>query len=48
MLAAPAPVTGENGRILLANLFPRYNVEIYAELFPGLGAFKAEKCGAKF
>jgi hypothetical protein len=37
----------KNGRILLANLFPRYNAEIYAELFPGLGAFKAVKCGAK-
>jgi hypothetical protein len=34
--------------ILLANLFPRYNAELYTKLFPGLGAFKAVKCEAKF
>ena len=45
--ASPATVSQNEG-ILLANLFHRYNAEIYAEFFPGLGAFKAVKCGAKF
>jgi hypothetical protein len=47
-LAFTGAYYGNNHRILLANLFPRYNAELYTELFPGLGAFKAVKCEAKF
>jgi hypothetical protein len=48
MRYAPQLIVSQNEPILLANLFHHYKAEIYAELFPSLGAFKEVKCEAKF